>query len=197
MIHLSITDSGVALSSGGEVILPRLSWTDYERILARRQDRAAIKLQYSARRKELRMIAPLPRHGKDALTVANLVQVLLRHTEQDWEGFDPITLKRFGEVGLEPDRCFYIHNRHAILGVERIDLERHPPPDLAIEVDATSATLITDYEALRIPEVWIYRENSLYIYVLEGGHYLESESSPTFPGLLVREWIPRYVQRGP
>jgi hypothetical protein len=64
MIQLSITDSGVALSSGGEVILPSLSWTDYEQILARRQDRAAIKLQYSARRKELRMMAPLPRHGK-------------------------------------------------------------------------------------------------------------------------------------
>jgi Uma2 family endonuclease len=129
------------------------------------------------------------------LTVANLVQVLLRHTGKDWEGFDPITLKRLGEVGLEPDRCFYIQNRLAILGVERIDLERHPPPDLAIEVDATSATLIEDYEALRIPEVWIYREKTLYIYVLEGGHDVESESSPTFPGLLVREWIPQHVER--
>ena len=177
------------------MILRHQSWADYEKLLDCRQDNAAVKVRYDARTQEIRMMAPLPRHGKDSLMLSNLVQALLRHGGRDWEGFDPITLKRFGEVGLEPDKCFYIQHREAILGKERIDLESDPPPDLAMEVDATSATRPEDYEPLGVPELWIYREDSLRIYVFDGRHYRETPQSPTFPGLPVRQWIPEYVRR--
>ncbi len=74
-----------------------------------------------------------------------VTEALLRHTGREWQGFDPTTLKRFGEAGLEPDKFFYIERRQAILGKERIDLASDPPPDLAIEVDATSTTSAEDY----------------------------------------------------
>ncbi len=45
------------------------------------------------------------------------------------------------------------------MGKQQIDLETDPPPDLALEVDATTLTSSEDYEALRIPEVWIYWED--------------------------------------
>ena len=109
--------------------------------------------------------------------------------------FDPITLKRFGEAGLEPDWCVYIQNREAILGKERIDLESDPPPDLALEVDAPSASNPADYEPLRVPELWIYRENSLHIHVFDGQHYRETSHSPTFPDIAVCRLIPEYVRR--
>ena len=70
-----------------------------------------------------------------------------------------------------------------------------PPPDLAIEVDATSATRHEDYEPLGVAELWIYREDSLGIHVFDGRHYRETPQSPTFPGLPVRQWIPEYVRR--
>jgi hypothetical protein len=80
-------------------------------------------------------------------------------------------------------------------GKERIDLASDPPPDLAIVIDATSATRPEDYEPLRVPELWVYREDTLYIYVFDGNHYHESAESSTFPGMPLRRWNPEYLQR--
>jgi Uma2 family endonuclease len=196
MVHLSITSAGVELSPGSEVVLRHQTWADYEELLRCRQDHAAIKVHYDARSREIRLMAPLPGHGNRSDTLADLVKALLRHVGRDWQGFDPITLKRFGEAGLEPDKCFYIQNREAILGKERIDLETDPPPDLALEVDMTCSTRAEDYEGLGIPELWIYREDSLHVFLLiDGQHYREATDSPTFPGIPVRTLIPAFVQR--
>jgi Uma2 family endonuclease len=195
MVHLTITSAGIDLSPGGEVVLRHQTWADYEELLESRQDHAAIKVRYHAQRQEIRIMAPLPWHGKSSDVLTDLVKAMLRRLGRDWEGFDPITLKRFGEGGLEPDTCFYIEHREAILGKQEIDLETDPPPDLALEVDATSLTSIEDYEALRIPEVWIFREDSLHIYVFDGRHYREAPDSPTFPTMPVRQWIPEYLRR--
>ena len=195
MVHLTITSAGVDLSPGGEVVLRHQTWADYEELLECRQDKAAIKVRYNARTQEIRLMAPLPRHGNQSHTLSSLVEALLRHAGRDWQGFDPVTLKRFGEAGLEPDKCFYIEHREAILGKERIDLASDPPPDLAIEVDATSATGAEDYEPLRVPELWIYREDSLHIYRFDGRHYREVPESPTFPGIPVCRLIPEYLRR--
>ncbi|NUQ61798.1 MAG: Uma2 family endonuclease [Pirellulales bacterium] len=195
MVHLTITDAGVDLSPGSEVILRHQTWADYEELLQCRQDNAAIKVRYNARTQEIRLMAPLPKHGKNSDVLSDLVKILLRHLGREWEGFDPITLKRFGEAGLEPDWCVYIHNRNAILGKERIDLETDPPPDLALEVDATSPSSPEDYEPLRIPELWIYREDSLHIYVFDGRHYRETSDSPNFPAVPVCQWIPESMRR--
>ncbi|NUQ61096.1 MAG: Uma2 family endonuclease [Pirellulales bacterium] len=195
MVHCTITDAGVDLSPGSEVVLRRQTWADYEELLERRQDKAAIKVRYSARTQEIRIMAPLPRHGNHSAALSSLVQALLRHTGQDWQDFDPITLKRFGEAGLEPDKCFYIEHREAILGKERIDLASDPPPDLTVEVDATSTTSPEEYEPLRVPQLWIYREDSLSIFLFDGRHYQEAPESPTFPGIPVRQLIPEYLRR--
>lgn len=195
MVELTITNAGVDLSPGSEVILRRQTWADYEELLLRRQDKAAIKVRYQARTQEIRLMAPLPRHGKNSDVLSDLVKALLRHSGQDWEGFDPITLKRFGEVGLEPDWCVYIQNREAILGKERIDLETDPPPDLALEVDTTSSSDPADYEPLRVPELWIYRGESLHIHVFDGQHYRETSESPIFPDVPVCQLLPEYLRR--
>jgi Uma2 family endonuclease len=194
MVNLTITDDRIDLSPGGDVVLRQQTWADYEGLLECRQDHAAIKVRYSARTQEIRLMAPLARHGKQSDMLSDMVKALLRQLGRDWESFDPVTLKRFGQSGLEPDKCFYIQRREAILGKERIDLEIDPPPDLALEVDDSSTTSVEDYEPLRVPEVWIYRADSLHIYLFEGGHYREVPESPTFPGMPVRQWVPEYVQ---
>ena len=195
MVDLTISSAGVDMSPGSEVVLRHQTWADYEELLQRRQDNAAVKVRYSARTQEIRIMAPLPEHGNYSDVLSDLVKALLRHLGQDCECFDPITLKRIGESGLEPDKCFYIRNREAILGKKRIDLETDPPPDLALEIDATSSSNPEDYEPLRVPELWIYREGSLHIYILDGEHYRESSDSPTFPEIPVRQWIPEYIRR--
>ncbi len=100
MVHLTITDAGIDLSPGGEVILHHQTWADYEGLLESRQDHAAIKIRYHARRQEIRIMAPLPWHSNKSDVLSDLVKGLLRRLGRDWESFDPITLKRFGEGGL-------------------------------------------------------------------------------------------------
>lgn len=140
-------------------------------------------------------MAPLPGQGKRVVTLADLVKTLLRYQKRDWEAFDPITLKRSSQGGIEPDACFYIQNRTAILGKERIDLTIDPPPDLAIEVDLTSSTQIEDYLPIAIPEVWIYRRGDLLLYHLESQQYQDSGESRIFPEVNVKQIFPKYVER--
>ena len=66
-----------------------------------------------------------------------------------------------------------------------MDLAIDPPPDLAIEVDVTSKTQIDAYVSLGVPELWVYHEGSLKIYVLQSGQYQSVFASRTFPSLPV------------
>ena len=45
-----------------------------------------------------------------------------------------------------------------------------------------------------VPELWVYREDSLCVYLFDGQHYREASDSPTFPGVPVRQLIPEYVR---
>lgn len=192
---LSVSRDRIQLPPGSEVTLTYQTWEDYEALLASRRDDAAIKIRYNAHTQTLSLMAPLAGHGNRSRTLADLVTTLLRHQNRNWHGFDPVTLKRLREAGLEPDTCFYIENWQAALGKERIDLAVDPPPDLAIEVDITSLTTLDIYQMLRVPEVWIYRQGQLSVYVLTAEGYEDSAQSPTFPTADVKAALPEYVER--
>jgi Uma2 family endonuclease len=195
MTSLIITPETIDLPPGSSVTLQYQTWEDYENLLNVRQDKAGVRIRYSATRQEIYIMAPLPGHGNRVDTLSDLVKALLRYQGRDWQSFDPITLKRLKQAGLEPDACFYIQNREAILGKDRIDLAIDPPPDLAIEVDLSSKTDITDYLPIAIPEVWIYRRNELLIYCLENQSYQDGTTSGTFPDFDVKSKLPQYVER--
>jgi len=46
-----------------------------------------------------------------------------------------------------------------------------------------------------VPEVWIYRNQQLKIYLLTLPGYTETSISPTFPDLPIIELIPQLVQK--
>lgn len=193
-MNLTITNDSIDLPEGGEVILRHQTWQDYEEMLASRQDKAAIRIRFDAETQEIRIMSPLPGHGNRADTLSDCVKALLRYQRQDWQSFDPVTLKRLKQQGLEPDACFYIQNYQAILGKERIDLEVDPPPDLAIEVDLTSSTQPELYQAIGVPELWIYRVQALRIYLFDGQQYQDAASS-IFPTMDLKQILPFYVER--
>ena len=70
-----------------------------------------------------------------------------------------------------------------------------PPPDLAIETDVTSKTKLDAYEAIAVPELWIFDSGKLTLYVLNHGKYEISETSPLFPNLAIDQIIPAVVER--
>ena len=196
MILLTISENELILTPGNEAIFPHQTWEDYQRLLDLRQEKTLPKLYFNSKTQQIRLMSPLPSHGKRIDLLRDLVKSLLRRQGKDWECFDPITLKIPNQAGLEPDTCFYIENRQAILGKDKIDLTIDPPPDLAIEVDFTSITDVEAYELLKIPELWIYRQESLNIYLLQENSYQDSEKSNLFPDINIKKLLPYYIELG-
>ncbi|WP_017325103.1 Uma2 family endonuclease [Synechococcus sp. PCC 7336] len=192
----TISEGTLDLEPGTEVLLRQQTWEDYETLLERRQDNAALKITFDAATREIRIMAPLPGHGHRSAALMNFVQAMLIARKKDWSVYHPTTLKRFRQKGVEPDTCLYIQNAQAVLGKDRIDLEIDPPPDLVLEVDLTSLTKIEDYEPIGVPEVWIYQSAELSIYLFDGQHYQLSTESSAFPEIPVKQLIPKYVERG-
>jgi Uma2 family endonuclease len=195
MVLPTITDDRIDLYPGDELILRYRSWADYQELLDRRPDKAGWRIRYSAKTGEIRIMSPLPRHGNFADVLADCIKAMLRQQGKDWQAFTPITLRRVGLQGVEPDYCFYIQNRSQILGNSQINLDVVPPPDLVIEVDLTSATRPEDYEAIGAPELWIYRQKELLIYLFDGQQYQESQTSRQFPNIDVKTLIPDCIDR--
>ncbi len=196
MMLITVSENILILAPGHEVIFPHQTWEDYERLLNLRQYKTHPKLYFNAKTQEIRLMSPLPSHGNRVDTLSDLIKIILRRKGKDWQCFDPITLKIPSKAGLEPDTCFYIDNRQAILGKNKIDLTVDPPPDLAIEVDFSSITDVEAYELLKIPELWVYHRESLKIYLLEGESYQESEKSRLFPDINIKKILPHYVELG-
>ncbi|MFN7567977.1 MAG: Uma2 family endonuclease, partial [Microcystis sp.] len=194
MLLITLNENTLSLSPGSQVIFPHQTWEDYERLLSLRLQKTYPKLCFNRKTQEIRLMSPLPSHGKRINLLSDLVKIILRRQGKDWECFDPITLKIPGEAGVEPDTCFYIDNRQAILGKERIDLTVDPPPDLAIEVDFTSLTDVAAYQLLKIPELWVYRREELKIYLFREDGYQESENSRLFPDINIKKLFPYYVE---
>jgi Uma2 family endonuclease len=99
-MYLTITKTSVDLPPGGEAILCHQTWVDHEELLESRQNRAAIKIYFDAKRQEIRIMAPLPGHGRKSDTLSDLVKILLRYQGKDWESFNPITLKRLEQKSV-------------------------------------------------------------------------------------------------
>lgn len=79
-------------------------------------------------------------------------------------------------------------------GIRKLDMTTDPPPDLAIEVDVTSKPKFDVYRLLGVPELWLY-DKQLKIYILQDGEYIESELSPIFGNVPVREIISQFLER--
>jgi Uma2 family endonuclease len=177
---------------GQRLLLHDISWSEFEAILAELGEHRAARLAYSQGTLEIRM--PLPEHEVDKELIGDMVKILLEELEIDCECFGSTTFKRESKKsGVEPDQCFYIQNHQVMRGKRRVDLSIDPPPDLAIEIDVTSKTQLAAYEALQVPELWRYENNRLQINVLLDGQYVESQSSPNFPGLPIIELITEFV----
>jgi Uma2 family endonuclease len=173
----------------GSVMRISGSWEDYCQLRDSRGDGSIPRLKY--RHGEILLMSPLPRHGRAANLLADMVKVLLEHQGRNYEAFTPITMELPEVGGIEPDYCFYIDNWSAVMGKDRIDWQIDPPPDLAIEIDITSFTSATDFLPYQVPEVWLFKNDRLTIHQFQDGKYEISGSSYYFPQISLPEMIDR------
>jgi Uma2 family endonuclease len=189
---VTIPVRAMTLSPGSHLLIENVSWQQYEALLAELgEERVVPRINYCHHTLEL--MSPLPIHERPNRILADIVKTLLDIQERDWEDFGSTTFRKAQEAGLEPDTCFYVQHAQRMRACKRFDPNQDPPPDLAIESDVTSKTTIEAYQVLQVPEVWIYDNRQLSVYLLIDGKYQLSSNSFTFPTLQITELIPRLI----
>jgi Uma2 family endonuclease len=190
----SISLNRIEIPAGQRIYLHDIDWREFEQILLELGEKRATRIAYFDGDLEIRM--PLSEHERAKVLIGDLLKILLEELDLPWESLGSSTFKKESmNAGIEPDDCFYIKNCHAMIGKKRLDLTIDPLPDLAIEVDLTSPTQISAHEALKVPEIWRYKNDKLAIFILTEGQYIESSISLIFPDLLVLEGISRQLER--
>ncbi|PSN18617.1 hypothetical protein C7271_11620 [filamentous cyanobacterium CCP5] len=191
---LAVPLGAIRLSPGSHLLIEDVSWEDYEGFLTELgETRRSPRINFCCR--TLEMMAPLPAHERPNRIIADVVKVLLDVQERDWEDFGSTTFRKPQVAGLEPDTCFYIQHAEQMRLCDRFEVDRDPPPDLAIESDVTSKTTFEAYRLLQVPEVWIYANGSLVIQLLQNGQYRQSLTSGVFPSLPIAEMIPGLIEQ--
>ncbi|MDJ0733480.1 MAG: Uma2 family endonuclease [Nostocaceae cyanobacterium] len=184
----------IEVPPGQRVLLKDVTWQELETILEDLGEHRAARIAYH--RGMLEIMAPLPEHEFDKEIIGDLIKALLEELDIQFLSLGSTTFKnQVMQAGIEPDQCFYIENESRVRGKNRLDLTVDPPPDLTLEIDVTSRTHPSIYEALKVPELWQFEKGKLQINVLRDGGYVESDSSLNFPGLPLLEVIPQCLER--
>jgi Uma2 family endonuclease len=187
----SIPVKAIELLPGSTMNVRNISWEDFEEILAELGESPRSRATYY--RGKLEIMSPLALHERPHRIIADIVKTILDRQGRDWEDFGSTTLKRPPVAGVEPDTGLYIENAERVRGRVNLDLDIDPPPDLAIESDVTSKTVLDAYTAIGVPEVWIYSKQQLKIYLFSGDEYREVTTSSIFPDIPIISLIPELV----
>ncbi|HBE19004.1 MAG TPA: hypothetical protein DDW51_15710, partial [Cyanobacteria bacterium UBA11367] len=126
-----VSPDKIQLPPGAVVRLPS-TWQYYQILCQNRGDGSIPRIKYQNR--EVILMSPLPKHGRDANLIADIIKVLLDFKGREYDAFTPVTMELPEESGIEPDYCFYIENWQAASGKDRINWTSEPPPDLVLEI---------------------------------------------------------------
>jgi Uma2 family endonuclease len=192
LIPISKPISQMQLAPGSRMTISGVTWAEFEALLQELGNHRRARIAYSHNTLEIRV--PRPDHEVPTDLISDIVKTILRLTRTRYQPFGSTTFKQQDLAGVEPDACFYIQNYAQMIGRRHL-APTDPPPDLAIETDVTSETAIAAYLAIAVPEVWIYANAGLMIYLLQNGDYVPSSTSQIFPQFPIMEWVNRAVER--
>ncbi len=163
--------------------LSDIDWRTYSRLLRAFAERPGVRLTYD--RGELEIMSPSLEHDDDSRIFVLFVGALTEELGLPLKQGGSTTLRRqLRRRGIEADESFWIANAPRMAGVRRLNLRRHPPPDLCIEVDVSRSSMnrLGIYASLGVPEVWRLDGDVLTFYVLDpGGAYATAAASRAFP----------------
>jgi Uma2 family endonuclease len=171
-----------------------VSWEGYLH-LAKAFAGRHVRMTYD--RGELELMTVSFGHDGDKSLLARFVEVVTEEMAIDIRSGGSTTLNREDlERGLEGDECWWIQHEAQVRTLREIDLNKDPPPDLALEVEITRSLLkrMPIYAALRVPEVWRWDGRVLTVCLLQDdGTYAVSSTSLSLPFLPVAE-LGRFIQ---
>jgi Uma2 family endonuclease len=165
------------------ITLYDLSPEQYRRLLAALGDR---RLRHSYNHGTLEIMSPSQTHEWENRFLDKLLSFLAEAIGVEILSLGSWTLKpRDFEKGVEPDSCYYIANESKVRFKKELDLDKDPPPDLAIEIDVSHSSLPRQpiYHAIGVPELWRYSGATMRFFQLAAGGYQPIDRSVAFPFL--------------
>jgi Uma2 family endonuclease len=150
-----------------------VSWSGYEAQMALRGDAPVPRVAYLDGTMEL--MSPSRDHERLKSYIGCLVEAYALHRGIDLSPYGAWTLRHAPKAaGVEPDECY-------IIGAD----QRSERPDLAIEIQWTSGGIdkLEIYRRLGVPEVWVWREGGIAVYLLRGSAYELATESVQLPGI--------------
>ncbi|HIK45782.1 MAG TPA: Uma2 family endonuclease [Leptolyngbyaceae cyanobacterium M65_K2018_010] len=133
-------------------VLSRVSWDQYEVLLADLGDGSAYRVYFLDG--VLEILAPSRNHEIGKTLIGNLLELYFLETDTEFFPMGSTTLKQAEQkAGGEPDESYCIGTDKAF-------------PDLAIEVIVTSGSInrLELYRRLGVREVWFWQQNRLSLY---------------------------------
>ena len=173
--------SKIELTPGSAMQISGVNWESYIALIQELGDTRSTRIAYANGVLEIRM--PGQHHEVVNRALAAIVLTLAEELGYDFNDLGSMTINRPElSKGLEPDSCFYIQNAQAGQGFGTT-ISNDLPPDLALEIDIAhrSDTKLSIYQALSVPEVWLYQGDQVKIKHLDRGQYVEALTSRAFP----------------
>ena len=167
------------------IVLRGVGWDVYETLLHRLEGQP-IRLTYD--RGDLELMSPSPEHEEFGNLLGRMVETITEELRLPCIGAGSTTWrKKLKDRGLEADECYYLESVPRLRGRRKdLDLAIDPPPDLAIEVEISRGSFdrMQIYAQLKVPEVWRFDGEDLFIELLQpDGTYQTSPTSRCFPFL--------------
>jgi Uma2 family endonuclease len=179
-------------------VLEDVSWEYYDRTLRELEARHQhVRVTYDDGRMEFMTIGD--EHERAKKTIARLIEAYALERDIPITGLGSVTCRRKKlRKGLEPDECYYVVTPAPPIDRSQLDLNKYPPPDLAVEVDITSGSIPRQpiYAALGVREVWRFDGQQIIpMQLTPEGDYRPAEASSRLPELPMSE-LNRCLQIG-
>ncbi len=184
--------SQIELAPGSAIRIGGVTWEGYVALLQELGDARPTRVAYENGVLEIRM--PGQPHESVNRVLATIALTLAEEFGFEFNDLGSMTMNRPDlNRGVEPDSCFYIQNAQAGQGLSEI-ISSDLPPDLALEVDIAnrSDSKLSIYQAMGVPEVWLYQSNRVRIKHLENEVYVDALTSRAFPAVTseqLNQWL--------
>jgi Uma2 family endonuclease len=154
------------------IYLGGVSWETYQSLRCAEEN---LNLRMTYDRGELEILSPSLRHEHISYLIGWMIDqwTLLNKTDIA-AGRHTSFGRRDLDRGLEPDNCYWITHEELMRDKDEVDLRFDPAPDLVLEVDITRSSIpkLPIYAALGVPEVWLWKLDSLEVLRLDAqGEY--------------------------
>ena len=153
-----------------QIILNDVSWDAYLQIDEILGESRSVRLKYCDN--QLEIMSPSRKHEHIKSNIGCMIELYCRRKSLFFQTEGSATLRREGKRGGEPDES-YIFSKGST------------EAELVIESALTPGGIdkLDFYRPLRIPEVWIWQNESLQVFVFESDDYIQATKSSLLPEL--------------